>query len=61
MLDRILYVVDKSDMPDLGLDGRIIFRCILIEQGGDVCTGFMWPRTGTSVQLLNMIMNFRVP
>jgi hypothetical protein len=37
---------------DLGIDGKIILKCISGKQGRKVCTGCIWLRIGTSAGLL---------
>jgi hypothetical protein len=34
---------------DLGLDGRIILKCVLKKYYGTACTVFIWLRVGTVV------------
>jgi hypothetical protein len=41
-------------VEDLGVDGRVILKCILKGQGVRICTGFIWYRIVTA-------MNLRVP
>jgi hypothetical protein len=42
----------RDHSEDLGVNGRIIFECILGKQGGKVWTEFIWLRIGTSGWLL---------
>jgi len=42
----------KRPHEDLGVEGKIILEWILGKQGGNVCTGCIWLRTGTSGRLL---------
>jgi hypothetical protein len=39
-------------LKDLGVDGKIILKCILGEYGGNVWTGFIWLWIRTSGGLL---------
>jgi hypothetical protein len=43
---EILKSSDHSE--DLGIDGRIILKCIIKKKGATVWTGFIWFRTGAS-------------
>lgn len=45
--------------PDI--DMRIILRCILKKWDGRTCTGFSWLKTGTSLAVVNTVMNGQVP
>jgi hypothetical protein len=42
----------RDHAEDLGVDGRIILECLLGKYGGNVLTGFIWLRIGTSGGLL---------
>jgi hypothetical protein len=42
----------REHSEGLGVDGRIILKCTLREQGGKVCTSCIWLRIGTSGGLL---------
>jgi hypothetical protein len=42
----------RDHSEDLGIDGKIILEWILGKQGGEVWTGFIWLRIGTSGGLL---------
>jgi len=39
---------DKDYLQVLGVDGKIILKCILGKYGGRVWTGFIWLRIWTS-------------
>jgi len=53
---------ENDHSEEVGVDGKIILEWILRKRGGDVWTGFMWLKVGTSGGcLMNMIMNRRVP
>jgi hypothetical protein len=42
----------RDNLRDLGVDGRIILKCMLKKKGVRVWAGFIWLRTGTSGGLL---------
>jgi hypothetical protein len=45
-------VKGRDHAVDLVVDGRIILELILGEQGGEMWTGYIWLRIGTSGGLL---------
>ena len=47
----------------MGIDGRIIYKCISEIQDGSLWTGLIWPRLGTTSwqAILNMSVNLWVP
>jgi hypothetical protein len=42
----------RKHLEDLGVDGRIILRCVLKKKGVRVWTGFIWLKIGISGGLL---------
>jgi hypothetical protein len=49
---RLESLKGRDHLQDQGIDGRIIFKCILRKQGGREGTGFIWHRIGTVGRLL---------
>jgi hypothetical protein len=52
---------ERDHWGDRGADGRIILRCIFRKWDVGVRTGLNWLRIGTGRELVNAVMNLRVP
>jgi len=48
-------LMERDHLEDLGMDGRLILKCIFQKWGGETWTGLLWLRIGT---LLNGVMKF---
>jgi hypothetical protein len=51
----------RDHSENLGVDERIILKWILRKLCGSVWIGFVWLRIGTGDELMNSVMNLRVP